>query len=374
MRQLVRANLVGLCAWLWVASAAADGRGEARALFERGSELYAQRKFPEAIAAFVASHRLSPNANLAFNIAQTYALAGRLEDAFNWYETHRSGALDEPARKRVEQRQLELAAKVAIIEVVTDPAGATLWIDDPESESVGAAPRRIALAGGTHEIFARREGHQPARASVDAQVGQTRALSLALRALPSQLSISSRPSAARVYREPGRELVGETPLALTVSPGTVSLTLQLDGYLQLLVSREIRAGVDQSLHLELQPQPPPQPTTLPIAQPQRQARAALVPARPRTRGGGLGDFRWLGYGLAGGALIAGAGLGVAALDQKGDAQADPSAGQKRELDRLNLAADLTIGGAVLIALTTLIADRLLMDPSADGDGEARASE
>src|SRR6476646_5540611 len=73
---------------------------EAQMLFERGAELYRERRFGEALEAMVASNRLVPNANVVFNVAQIYELLDRPSDAFNWYQRHLGFALDDAARAR----------------------------------------------------------------------------------------------------------------------------------------------------------------------------------------------------------------------------------------------------------------------------------
>jgi hypothetical protein len=48
-----------------------------------------------------------------------------------------------------------------------------------------------------------------------------------------------------------------------------------------------------------------------------------------------------------------------ALDQKADAMVNRTKSEQQKLDDLNLAADVTIGSALLIGLTTFILDAAL---------------
>lgn len=61
-----------------------------------------------------------------------------------------------------------LAQKPARVEVVTDPAGAEIYVDD---DKVGLAPRTLELAPGDHVITARAPDHRPKGRRVTAVAG-----------------------------------------------------------------------------------------------------------------------------------------------------------------------------------------------------------
>ena len=53
--------------------------------FRRGATLYREGKLEEALGEFLASNRLVPNRNVAFNIAKVFEQLKRFNEAYRWY-------------------------------------------------------------------------------------------------------------------------------------------------------------------------------------------------------------------------------------------------------------------------------------------------
>jgi hypothetical protein len=84
------------------ASAHAGPAERADQLFKRGKRLLAQKKYPEACAAFEDSDRLDPGIGAKLNVAKCYQDWGKLATAWRWYvdaETMATSARDDRARK-----------------------------------------------------------------------------------------------------------------------------------------------------------------------------------------------------------------------------------------------------------------------------------
>lgn len=265
--------------------------------YRRGSELYAARSLPEAIAAFTASYRLAPSANVAFNIAQTCELLGRIEDAFNWFQVAASFPKARIAGSAAE-RVNALAAQVAVLNVELHPSTARLAVDGSTRAVSGLASPQLGVAPGQHRLSAQAPGYAAVESTIEVARGQLLPVTLELTPEADLLAVPSVPAAAQP--RPSRS-----------------------------------AGV--ALQLARRPVAPP--------------------AR------GIGGWRWVGYGAAGAGLAVGATLGIVALDKHAAVQADPTHDGRPELRHLNLAADLTVTGALVIAATTLVLD-LVFDGAA----------
>src|SRR5574342_658334 len=70
------------------AKQAVDQTAEAKARFKRGTDLYRQARYREAIAEFQAAYKLRPHGVLQFNIAQCYEKLGDIPAALTSYHAY----------------------------------------------------------------------------------------------------------------------------------------------------------------------------------------------------------------------------------------------------------------------------------------------
>lgn len=331
---------------------------EAQGHFERGAALYARGELTAAIEAFSASYRLVPTANVAFNIAQSYEVVDRLEEAFNWYQVCSSHREDETHRRALERVEA-LSPKLAVLSVTVDPVHAAVAVDGVEHAADTRSPRLLAVAPGQHRVSARCAGCVPADASVEAQRGKVVSTTLRAEPLPGTLAVQTDPQGASLLLDPNQRFLGITPLSVQLPAGVARLTLRLDGYVDREATAQIQSDATTQLSLTLARGMPAQAG---------KGAAGVDPARaesgraPSSATSGLGDWRWVGYGAAAGLLVAGSVVGVMALDKRDEVQADPTHAGESDLTRLNLAADLTIGAAIAVAVVTLVLD-LSLQPS-----------
>src|SRR6185437_4180022 len=74
-----------------------------------------------------------------------------------------------------------IAPRVAVLDVVTSPPGATLYVDRKELGSRGHGPRKLALPPGRYRVLAELDGYEPAAsAPVDAVLGGSTRVELTL--------------------------------------------------------------------------------------------------------------------------------------------------------------------------------------------------
>src|ERR1044071_8274125 len=102
--KLVIASLVigSLIGSIGIAAHAESPAAQADQLFKKGKRLLAQKKYPEACAAFEQSDRLDPGIGAKVNVARCYQEWGKLATAWRWYvdaETMATNAHDARAQK-----------------------------------------------------------------------------------------------------------------------------------------------------------------------------------------------------------------------------------------------------------------------------------
>jgi hypothetical protein len=195
--------------------AGAQTADEASRLFDHGIAELKLGKYESACVALEQSHRIDPNLGALIALADCLERWGRLHSASLRYEEFLAAASDAKARDgtyRARQRAYAesalarvaagvpklaltvLASSDSEVRVVLD--GRPLTLRPPESENgatpgaddsqgTGAAALRaheheVAVDPGHHVIETHAAGHEPWRLELDVQVGQRRAVELAL--------------------------------------------------------------------------------------------------------------------------------------------------------------------------------------------------
>ncbi len=126
-----------------------DVADEADLQFRLAAEKYQAGDYRGALEHFLASNRLAPNRNVLFNIARCYEALHEYPDAYRYYARAAQGETDAGARGRIDDAMKRVAPNVAILKVVTDPPGATLYLDRKDLGQRGAGPQTFGLAPGT---------------------------------------------------------------------------------------------------------------------------------------------------------------------------------------------------------------------------------
>jgi formylglycine-generating enzyme required for sulfatase activity len=135
--------------------------------------------------------------------------------------------------QRAQTTQKSFVFATAIFNLTSEPAGASISIDDQDR---GRAPLRVELTARTHEVIARIGGwpEQKRRISLTAHEEQSAHFVFA----NGSVKITSAPGGATVLSE-GREL-GQTPLVIEeVRPGAVRYELRAAGYKPSVVSGNV---------------------------------------------------------------------------------------------------------------------------------------
>lgn len=403
------AAVVVLAAALLALPAHADEASEAQLQYELGLELYKQKRYEEALQHLIASNRLVPNANVVFNIAQTYGLLHRDAEAFNWYQTYLSSkGLDAAGVDRGEKAVAALKPKVAVLEVTTTPPGAELFVDRVELGSVGQSPRKVAVTAGEHAVIAQLAGHHSAQANATATLEQSTPVALELGAIVGTLVVESEPKGAKVLRQGTDEVLGTTPLTLTLPLGEVRMRLVLDGYVEqqreATVKEETEARVKVALqaeasrvavlsvsgtpdgaHVSLDGQPlgsvplsvpglKPGSFALEVAAAGYTSFSQRVPleAGAATRvdvhlepasSGRLRWLRWAGYGAGAVAVVTGVIVGIVAVSNRNTFFNSPSREALELVNTENIAADTLVASGLVVAAATFVLERFIWPPA-----------
>lgn len=235
MRRLLRtALLVTACAtaWPW-SSARADGTAdEADVHFRLGHDRFKKGLYDEALSHFLASNRLVPNKNVVFNIATTYEMMKRYADAYRWYVDALRGERSPAAQADIKAAIARVAPNVAVLDVVTNPPGATLYVDRKDLGSIGDAPRLIALPPGKYRVIAEMPGHEPAVAEgVTLSQGAQVNIALTLPRIVGSVKIEAGDAAGALVRvdDPDAEPACSAPCEVSLPPGPHELFFTLDG-------------------------------------------------------------------------------------------------------------------------------------------------
>jgi outer membrane receptor protein involved in Fe transport len=219
---------------LWPAVARADGTAdEADLHFRMGSADFRRGEYESALAHFMLSVRIVPNRNVVFNIALAFEQLRRFADAHRYYISALDGETDPRAVTAVREALARITPNVAVLEVVTSPPGATIYIDRKDLGSLGRAPRPLALQPGRYRVIAELDGYEPqVSESVEIVKGGGARVSLTLPRIVGAVHVGvegAKSAAVRVDDERGAPAC-TAPCDLELPPGVRTLYFAAEGY------------------------------------------------------------------------------------------------------------------------------------------------
>ncbi|MET0412291.1 MAG: TonB-dependent receptor [Polyangiaceae bacterium] len=220
-----------------------DVADEADMQFNLGTERFEVHDYRGALAHYLASNRLARNRNVLFNIALCYERLRQLPEAYRYYTRSLEDETDAATIARVNAALKRIAPGVPLLRIVTEPAGARLYLDRKDLGERGTAPQIMALAPGRYRVIAELEGYELGESEpVEVQVGVERTVLLELRRIVGTIRIEGPTGAgARLDSETGPELCS-TPCDVQATPGQHIVILSRAGYRTQRVPVRVEAG------------------------------------------------------------------------------------------------------------------------------------
>ncbi len=230
---------------------------EADVAFELGNEAYARGNYNEALRSYFTSYRLVPNRNVLFNIARCYEAQNRFNEAYRYYNDLSNEQL--PADDAAEiRRSLErLRSKVALVRVITTPAGAEVYIDRADLGSRGRSPQTLALPAGRHKVMVKKEGYRPAEASVYLSRGKAVVQNFDLTLITGTVELTGTPAGAEVRTAVDGPVLAQVPGKLALTPGQHVLHVRAAGFAPAQFVVEVPAEDTVRIPVALGPQSKP---------------------------------------------------------------------------------------------------------------------
>jgi outer membrane receptor for ferrienterochelin and colicins len=209
--------------------AQSDVADEADLQFQLGTESFRARDYRRALEHFLASNRLAPNRNVVYDIAESYEHLGMQAEAYRYYAHALQEESDAKERAKIERALQRISPLLAILRVVTDPPGATLYVDRKDLGSRGQSPAVFAVPPGKVKILAELEGHEPGQSDlIDAKPGLDLTVHLTLPRIERAVKLTSTPAGAKVSADSGESC--DTPCEVSLPVGKVSLTAEAAGF------------------------------------------------------------------------------------------------------------------------------------------------
>jgi outer membrane receptor for ferrienterochelin and colicins len=245
------------------ADSAAD---EAEARFLRGKQLFKVARYDDALVEFLTSNRLVRNRNVIYNIARTYEALGRLEEAYRYYADY---IRDEPNRGERAEAQRRLRAiepQIALLDIQSDPPGATVYLERKDLGGRGETPLLLAVMPGTYKVIVEASGYSDAVTTAGAERGRAAEVRSKLSLIVGSLTIHSRPTASvyidRAAGTAAPPAARTTPAVLALTPGRHEVELVAPGYRPTRSQVVIRASTDTRLDLTLEERAAPTGTVV----------------------------------------------------------------------------------------------------------------
>jgi outer membrane receptor for ferrienterochelin and colicins len=244
---------------LTASPARASGEAEeAEVTFHLGAKAYGQGDYETALAQFLASNRLAPNASVAFNIARCYARLNKYAEAFRWFALAAEGLPDPKIQKAVKDELQAITPQVVVYDITSDPPGATVYHQRKDLGIVGVTPFRVALPpikpGEPRKFLFEHEGYEPAALEdVPGTRGEEIDLSAKLTQIVGVVSFHA-PTGTRVHQgAPDGPLICEAPCEGRFAPGNWVFYFRKEGYRDAVRQLSVRRDETMSTLVELVP-------------------------------------------------------------------------------------------------------------------------
>ncbi|HWA75782.1 MAG TPA: TonB-dependent receptor [Polyangiaceae bacterium] len=228
---------------------------EADAEFTLGSEAYQAGDYQRALAHYLASNRLARNRNVLFNIARCYEQLKQFPDAHRYYTRALHGETDESAIARINDSIARVSPRVAVLEIVSEPPGARIYLDRKDLGERGTAPQRMAMPPGTYRVIAELDGWEDAiSAPVEIKIGSVETVTLRLNRIVGVIHVPGPAGAAVRLDADNSPKICNAPCDVHAPPGQHTVILSKPGYRTLRVPVNSEAKKTANIQPDLVPE------------------------------------------------------------------------------------------------------------------------
>lgn len=195
----------------------------ARAHFRLGVDFYRERNFRAALIEFQRAYADAPHYKLLYNLGQASLELQEYANAIDFLSAYlrQSGAEIDPERRaQVEQSIRDLESRIAHVSVMSNRAGADIYLDDT---LVGRSPlsEPLRVGAGRHKLRAMVPGLEPVERTLDVAAGDERALRLDFSA---PVVVAASPPAALPALAPVEESSDTAAIVFGVTTGALAVS------------------------------------------------------------------------------------------------------------------------------------------------------
>jgi hypothetical protein len=235
--------------------ATAEQKESARQHFKLGVDFYRERNYRAALIEFQRAYADAPHYKLLYNLGQASLELQEYASAIDYLTDYLKEGGSEIAPERgaeVEKTIRYLESRIAYVRIVTNEAGAELYVDDT---SVGKSPldTSVRVGAGRHKFSAVREGQPPVERRIDVAAGDETEIRLDFNKQVEASVASAPPSPVDdTYDEPSSStntaaiVMAATTGALFVGAVTMTIVTGVaqQDYQEKLLVRTTRPALD----------------------------------------------------------------------------------------------------------------------------------
>jgi hypothetical protein len=233
----------------------AGAKEDAQAQFLLGQEAYKKDDFATAIKYFEEAYKLSPNPVYLYNIAVAYELWGNKGKSAEYYEKYLPDAVDAKEKASIQSKINELRPPPNLapalnpdgkskVEIRTEPAGASIWLEEKKDKPLGATPFTYEVTPGKHLLIIELEGYAPVTRSFEVLSAQTASIDVAMAKKDGavMIAVQSNVTGAKVYLDDRSQgVAGMTPFQVMVAAGKHTIIAEKEGYAPFTKEVNIKA-------------------------------------------------------------------------------------------------------------------------------------
>lgn len=233
-------------------SLADDTADEADLKFRLGAEAYQRADYRGALEHFLVSNRLVPNRNVIYNIARCYEELKQYPEAYRYFTLALKAETNAEVQARIQRALGSIKQFVAVLEVESEPPGATVFIERRDLGPRGNTPTSLGLRPAAYVVLAELPGYYPARAEVPAlAAGQTQRVSLKLEPVLGTVKIPASLAGTSVRVDDAQAAPAcLAPCELQLAEGRHTLYFERAGYQPSQLQVDVRAKQMQELKAE----------------------------------------------------------------------------------------------------------------------------